>query len=113
MRGMRQDMQPDNLPREQKKERPLDLEKKSLMLSGLILEMTGKAKKGQGRKIAQRILSSGKAMKKFQEIIKAQGGNLPTSVLNALKAFPPQALAPLQYPLTNEIRELLSSLFGG
>jgi len=66
---------------EQKKERPLDLEKKSLMLSGLILEMTGKAKKGQGRKIAQRILSSGKAMKKFQEIIKAQGGGLSPSKL--------------------------------
>jgi hypothetical protein len=46
----------------------------------------------------------------FMEV-KTQGGNLPPSLLNALKTFPPQALAPLQYPLTNEIRELFSSLF--
>lgn len=60
----------------QEKERPLDLEKKSLMLSGILLEMTGKAKNGQGKKIAEKILKSGEAFKKFQEIIKAQGGNL-------------------------------------
>jgi len=57
-------------------ERPLDLEKKSLMLSGIILEMTGKVKKGHGEEIAKKILTSGKAFKKFQEIIKAQGGHL-------------------------------------
>ena len=60
----------------QKPERPLDLEKKSLMLSGLLLEMTGKAKKGQGKEMAKKILQSGKALKKFEEIIKAQKGSL-------------------------------------
>ncbi|MBA7607969.1 putative thymidine phosphorylase [subsurface metagenome] len=38
--------------------------------------MTGKAKKGQGIKMAEEILYSGKAFRKFKEIIKAQGGNL-------------------------------------
>ena len=38
--------------------------------------MTGKAPKGEGAEKAQQILYSGKAFKKFKEIIKAQGGNL-------------------------------------
>ena len=38
--------------------------------------MTGKAKKNHGEEIAKKILTSGKAFKKFQEIIKAQGGHL-------------------------------------
>jgi putative thymidine phosphorylase len=55
---------------------PKDLEKKSLFLSGEILEMTGKAKKGQGIILAKQILDSGKAFKKFQDIIEAQKGSL-------------------------------------
>ena len=54
--------------------RPLDLEKKSLMMAGLMLEIGGKAKKGQGFREAQNILESGKAYKKLVEIIKIQGG---------------------------------------
>jgi AMP phosphorylase len=57
-------------------EGPKDLEKKSLFLSGQILEMTGTAKKGKGVKLAKEILESGKAWKKFKEIIKEQEGNL-------------------------------------
>ena len=60
----------------QKTERPLDLENKSLMLSGEILEMTGKAKKGKGRKLALEILRSKKALQQFKNIIEAQGGSL-------------------------------------
>jgi putative thymidine phosphorylase len=56
------------------KKRPLDLEKKSLTMAGILLEMGGKAKKGQGYKRAQEILDSGIAYKKIVEIIKAQGG---------------------------------------
>jgi len=52
---------------------PLDLEDKSLFLAAQILEMTGKARKGQGLKIAKSILDSGKAYDKFNEIISAQG----------------------------------------
>jgi len=52
---------------------PKDLEDKSLMLAGLLLEMLGKAKKGEGKKEAFRILDSGEAYKKFEQIIDAQG----------------------------------------
>ncbi len=55
---------------------PQDLEKKSLFLSGLILEMTGKVKKGHGMKRAKEILYSGKAFEKFLEIIKEQQGDI-------------------------------------
>jgi len=60
----------------QEPSRPLDLEKKSLILAGLLLEMTRKAKKGKGEELAKKILQSGRAFKKFQEIIKAQHGHL-------------------------------------
>ena len=59
-----------------KEQGPKDLEKKSLFLAGELLEMTEKAKKGKGIKMAREILSSGKAFEKFKQIIKAQGGNM-------------------------------------
>ena len=52
---------------------PIDLEKKSLFLAGRLLEISGKAKKGTGEKIALEILDSGKALEKFEEIINIQG----------------------------------------
>ncbi len=55
---------------------PKDLELKSVMLSGFLLEMLGKAKKGKGRYTAMEILNSGKAFAKFKEIIKAQSGSI-------------------------------------
>jgi len=60
---------------EQKEDRPKDLEKRAVELAGYILELTNKAKEGQGRKLAQEALKSGKALKKLKEIIAAQGGN--------------------------------------
>lgn len=60
----------------QRNDSPRDLEKKSIKLSGEILEMMGKAKKGQGEKLAAKILDSGDAFKKFKQIIKAQSGSL-------------------------------------
>ena len=57
-------------------EGPPDLRKKSLFLSGELLEMTGKAKKGKGMELAEEILSSGKAFEKFKQIIKAQNGDI-------------------------------------
>jgi thymidine phosphorylase len=60
---------------QQKQERPKDLEKKSILLAGSLLELTGKAKRGNGQKLALEILQSGKALRKMREIIKAQGGN--------------------------------------
>jgi AMP phosphorylase len=61
--------------------RPKDLEKKSVMLAGEILEMTGKAGKNKGREKAYEILRSGKALKKFKKIIKAQKGEISDSRL--------------------------------
>lgn len=52
---------------------PKDLEEKSLFLAGEIFEMVGKVDKGMGFKLAEEILNSGMAFKKFQEIISAQG----------------------------------------
>jgi putative thymidine phosphorylase len=53
---------------------PADLTEKSVYLAGEILEMTGKAKRGEGVNLASGALSSGAAFAKFKEIIKAQGG---------------------------------------
>ncbi|HZX44655.1 MAG TPA: AMP phosphorylase [Candidatus Nanoarchaeia archaeon] len=52
---------------------PLDLRKKCLMMAGILLEMAGKAKKGEGQWLAQEILESGKALEKMKEIIEMQG----------------------------------------
>jgi len=60
---------------QQKENRPKDLEKKAVLLSGYLLELAGKAKKGNGKKLAQESLRSKNALRKMREIIKAQGGN--------------------------------------
>ena len=52
------------------------LEQRSLDLAGELLELTKKAKKGKGMQKAKEILDSGKAFKKFKQIIKAQKGDL-------------------------------------
>ena len=52
-----------------------DLAQKSCELAGILLELCGKAKKGKGYTIAKEILENGKALKKMQQIIKAQGGH--------------------------------------
>ncbi len=60
---------------EQLKNRPLDLEGRAVELAGYILELTKKARKGEGQKLAKSALTSGAALKKFKDIVKAQGGN--------------------------------------
>jgi len=60
---------------QQKPDRPLDLEKKSVWLAGNLLELVGKAKKGSGMVLAKQALANGQAWQKMQEIIEAQGGN--------------------------------------
>jgi len=59
-----------------KEDAPKDLEDKAIFLSGKILEMTGKSKKGGGELLAKEILDSGKAYNKFKEIIEAQDGKI-------------------------------------
>lgn len=55
---------------------PLDLEKKSVFLAGKLLELAGKAKRGHGADMAEKILYSGAAFKKFKQIVAAQQGDL-------------------------------------
>ena len=70
---------------EQKEDRPIDLEKRALVLAGLLLDLclkdVSKSFKdnirknfGSGKDWAKYLLSSGKAHAKMKEIIKAQGG---------------------------------------
>lgn len=65
---------------EQRSDRPFILETKALRLAGKLLDLClyGNKKKDKpenGEETARRILQSGKALAKMQEIIKAQGGN--------------------------------------
>ncbi len=53
---------------------PKDLREKSLKMAGILIEMSGKAGKGKGYRVAKEILESGRAYKKMNDIIKAQGG---------------------------------------
>ncbi|MAE49584.1 thymidine phosphorylase [Candidatus Pacearchaeota archaeon] len=57
----------------QQKDQPKDLEKKSLFLAAELLELTKKAKKGQGKTLAVSLLRSGKALQAFNKILDTQG----------------------------------------
>jgi AMP phosphorylase len=59
---------------QQKDYRPADLERKSIKLAGKLLELCGKARAGRGHMMAAEALTSGRAWKKMQAIIKYQGG---------------------------------------
>jgi len=54
---------------------PNSLIEKSTALAGILLEMGGKAQKGQGQKLAKELLKNGEAYEKMKQIIKAQGGD--------------------------------------
>ncbi|MGQ4832998.1 MAG: thymidine phosphorylase [Candidatus Asgardarchaeia archaeon] len=60
-----------------------DLIEKSINLAGILLESTKKAERMKGSRLARDILFSGKAWRKMQEIIEAQGGD-PTIRLDEL-----------------------------
>jgi thymidine phosphorylase len=55
------------------KDAPEDLKEKAIYLSGIIIEFDPKVKKGEGEKIARKILESGKAWERFRKICEAQG----------------------------------------
>src|SRR5512136_893085 len=54
---------------------PNSLREKSLSLAGILLEMGGVAGRGEGYRAAEDLLTGGRALKKFLEIIEAQGGD--------------------------------------
>ena len=68
------------------KKGPRKLEKESIKLAGELLEMTKRANKSEGKKLANELLSSGKAFEKFKEIVKAQRGKIKD--LDNLKPAP-------------------------
>lgn len=49
---------------------------KSCYLSGALLELAGHCKDGEGYEIAKQSITSGKALEKFKEILKAQNGKI-------------------------------------
>ncbi len=55
--------------------RSKQLEEDALRMTAELIELCGKAGKGQGYKLAKEILESGDAFDKLKEIIKLQGGN--------------------------------------
>ena len=52
---------------------PQDLREKSIMIAGKLLEFIGHCKKGNGERIAEEEIVSGRALTKFNQIIDAQG----------------------------------------
>ncbi|MEK6958883.1 MAG: AMP phosphorylase [archaeon] len=56
-----------------------NLAQKSCELAGVMFELVGMSKQGQGYYTAVEILKSGKALEKMKEIIKAQGGKIFSS----------------------------------
>lgn len=56
-----------------KKDAPQDLKEKGIEMSGQLLELCGKVKKGKGETVARKVLESGQAYKQMMRIIKAQG----------------------------------------
>lgn len=65
------------------------LKNKGIRMAGILLELTGKAKKGKGFEMAREIVETGKAYTKFMEIIKAQGGKIqkPEEIRLAKKSW--------------------------
>jgi putative thymidine phosphorylase len=68
---------------------PFDLRDKSLYLAGELLELCGKASPGEGIGIAREVLESGAALKKFNQIVRLQGGELikPDKLLPGKHSF--------------------------
>lgn len=57
------------------KKGPGSLVEKALGIVGLLFELAGKARKGEGVEFAKEIFYNGRTYEKFKEIIEAQGGN--------------------------------------
>lgn len=53
---------------------PEDLRDRSLQIAGRVLELGGRAGAGEGLALAQQLLDSGSALRKFEAICEAQGG---------------------------------------
>ena len=100
---------------ERDEKRPLGMEETVVAMASEIFEHNGKAKKGEGKKLARELLDSGKALKKFWEIAKAQGAK---SEVKAADLEPGtlkhEVVAPkdfeIKYICTREIVEIARAL---
>lgn len=101
---------------QQKKDRPLDLEIRSINLAGSLLDLCLKdapkktqeeikKKYGNGFGFATELLQSGKAFKKFVEIVKAQGGK---KTVDAEKLKPGKHLYHVKAQKSGKIKEINS-----
>lgn len=54
---------------------PMDLREKSCQMAGTLMELSGKAKKGAGYAVAQKLIENGKALSKFKQMVEWQGGD--------------------------------------
>jgi putative thymidine phosphorylase len=106
---------------EQQQERPFDLEKRSLFLAGTLLDLCLKdsAKTFQDQILkefgtpylwAAYILSSGHALKKMKEIIKAQGGNPDISSADLKPGKFSQDIFSLRHGIINKINSKNASI---
>ncbi|MBL0319505.1 MAG: thymidine phosphorylase family protein [Alphaproteobacteria bacterium] len=68
---------------------PQDLRDRALMIAGHIIEFSSQYAPGQGYKVAEQVLTSGQALRKFKAICLAQGG---------MRDIP---VAPFSYPITS------------
>lgn len=77
---------------------PADLRARACLLAGELLELGGAAAQGQGRAMAEAILSDGRALVRFMAICEAQGG------------FREPPAAPLRHALTSSSAGIVSSI---
>ncbi len=77
---------------------PVDLREKSLYLAARLLEMTGTVAETRGYRAAQQALDSGAALRRFEQIIEAQGA----------RELPPEApyRCAVKAPFDGHIREI-------
>lgn len=61
---------------------PLDLRDRACTLAGVLLELGGRARSGEGKAAAERTIDDGRAWAKFQRICEAQGGMRTPGVAN-------------------------------
>ena len=100
---------------ERDEKRPQGMEDVVLGMAAEIFEHNDKAKKGEGRKVAQELLDSGKALEKFWEIAKAQGAKkvvaskdlIPGKLTHEVKA--PKDFE-VKYICTREVVEIARAL---
>lgn len=100
---------------ERDEKRPLGMEETVVAMASEIFEHNGKAKKGEGKKLARELLDSGKALKKFWEIAKAQGAEREVKSTDLKPgALKHEIVAPkdfeIKYICTREIVEIARAL---